>query len=244
MKPSAAGVSRPSAVGVACNCPAAGTQHPAAGVSRPSVAGVACPAVGTKHPAAGVRLTIAGMTYPVIGDMHTIMIRVPGSISGVACPVIKQCFGWDHVTFDVEGNVPTARNESLHVRGDVQREWHTLPCHNKGNMHTMWHGLISSNLGWLEKYALNACSFQFPCDWGNASVYHCPKSTALCDWGVGLCEPFANTCDGITFAIGSSHCCYTDISWLHCVTSLKHTIVPLAYTANSYKCVYVQQRRC
>ena len=63
--------------------------NPAAGVKL-SAAGVACPAAGKEHPAPGERLTIAGMTYPVVGDVHTIMTRVPDSMSGVACPVITQ----------------------------------------------------------------------------------------------------------------------------------------------------------
>ena len=85
--------------------------------------------------------------------------------------------------------------------------------------------------GWSsEDNVCNACMYiwlQLSCDWSNTSVlYQWHTSSALCDWGLDSVNllPIA----GITSAFRPSHHChYTDMSWLHCATCMKQTIVPL-----------------
>ena len=50
----------------------------------------------------------------------------------------------------------------------------------------------------------------------------------------------ANFSPGITSAIGSTHCHYAGMSWLHCAACMKQTIVPLT---SSY-CQFVQLCFC
>ena len=92
------------------------------------------PAAGTKHPAAGVRLTIVCNDIPC-GKGYAQNNEKGARLnvwSILHCEKTSaQCGGWDHVPFDEDGNVPTARNVSLRIRGDVQRECYTTPRNNK-----------------------------------------------------------------------------------------------------------------